>query len=453
MAEGKTEDYRECDKTLLIDAIDREDIAYITFLINTCGLSVNEYSRSGRTPLAAAVVQENINIVRILLQSGASCNSTCFVEGGNVLHYAVKYGLEDIVDELIMKNVTVNEKNQDGLTALMIGAQRGNLRMIEKLMRSECDFNAVDRNGSTAVMISVKHYLVDDRTDEAMACVQELINADVDLNISDEYGNNALMQYSEYWDEDTDELMFSLIRGGCDVNHINNDGDYPLMSACDTDMHSSVIEGLIAHGAVVNGVGDNGYTPLAHVCGNWEETEDDCMEICEILLKAGADPNMGSPVVAAAHEKREQLVKMLLNYGANVNCVHHSFGTVLLMGGYKENEEIVKIALKYNAEINIGQAQVNEYPDIPETANKNDAIMLMAAAGELYPFEEYSDEELPEKIVEARDDLSLMNMCRKVIRNAVIMRGNNENMFDARTKMGLPSLMEDYLVFDMSLLL
>ena len=67
MAEGKSE---EC---LLIEAIDREDVPYIRFLLNSCEPSVNEPSESGQTPLAAAVVRKNIDIVQILIESGATC--------------------------------------------------------------------------------------------------------------------------------------------------------------------------------------------------------------------------------------------------------------------------------------------------------------------------------------------------------------------------------------------
>ena len=124
MAKGKSE------QNLLMEAIDREDVPHIRFHIDKYESSVNEASDSGQTPLAAAVVWGNIDIVRMLLESGASCDSLYFFEGGNVLHYAVKHELEEIVDELIEKNVSVNEKNEEGLTALMIAAESRNLTMI-----------------------------------------------------------------------------------------------------------------------------------------------------------------------------------------------------------------------------------------------------------------------------------------------------------------------------------
>lgn len=338
MAEGKSE---EC---LLIEVIDREDVPYIKFLLNTCEPSVNEPSESGKTPLAAAAFRGNIDIVRMLLESGASCDSLYFFEGGNVLHYAVEHELEEIVDELIEKNVSVNERNEKGLTALMIAAENGNLAILKKLIKSKCEINALDRKGLTAVMISVRNYLLGDRSDEAIECIQELIDAKADLSICDDDGNNALMNLTERWDEDASEVLILLIRAGCDVNCVNKDGDYPLMTACETDVGHSVLQELIQNGAVVNGASGDDYTPLAHVAGSSIDTENECSQICEILLNAGADPNKGTPVVKAASGGRDCLMQMLLNYGSDINSVDEIHETVLLMGGWTENHNIVKIA-------------------------------------------------------------------------------------------------------------
>ena len=448
MAEGKSE---EC---LLIEAIDREDVPYIKFLLNTCEPSVNEPSESGKTPLAAAVFWGNIDIVRMLLESGANCDSLYFFEGGNVLHYAVEHELEEILDELIEKTVSVNERNEKGLTVLMIAAENGNLAILKKLIKSKCEINALDRKGLTAVMISVRNYLLGDRSDEAIECIQELIDAKADLSICDDDGNNALMNLREQWDKDASEVLILLIRAGCDVNCVNKYGDYPLMTACKTDVRHSVLEELIQNGAVVNGASGDDYTPLAHVAGDSIDTENESSQICEILLNAGADPNKGTPVVKAASEGRDCLVQMLLNYGSDINGVDEMYGTVLLMGGWTENHNIVKIALKYNAKINLGQDKVDglyNYISWPQKINTNKAIMLMAAAGELFPFEDYDDVELPQIFVEVRDDWRLKSLCRKALRKSVIANGTHENMFDAGRILGLPRILQDYLVFGMSM--
>ena len=447
MAEGESE------QNLLIEAIDTSDVPRIRFLIDNCESSVNEASDSGLTPLASAVVRGNIDIVKMLLESGANCDSLSFFEGGNVLHYAVEHEMEEIVDELIDKNVSVNERNEKGLTALMIAAEKGNLTIIRKLIQSKCEINAVDRKGSTPVIISVRNYLMGDRSDEAIECIQELIDAKADLSMCDDDGNNALMTLTEWWDKDVSEVLILLIRAGCDVNCINEDGDYPLMTALETDVPHSVLQELIQNGALVNGATGDDYTPLAHIAGSNIDTDNECSQISEILLNAGADPNKGTPVVKAASEGRHCLVQMLLNYGSDINSVDAIYGTVLLMGGWTENHNIVKIALQYNAKINLGQDKVDglyNYISWPQKVKKNKSIMLMAAAGELFPFDEYADVELPTIFVAVRDDWSLKSLCRKALRNSVIANGTHENMFDAGRILGLPHILQDYLVFGMS---
>ena len=62
----------------------------------------------------------------------------------------------------------------------------------------------------------------------------------------------------------------------------------------------------------------------------------------------------------------------------------------------------------------------------------------MAAAGELFPFEEYADVELPTIFVAVRDDWCLKSLCRNALRKSVIANGTHENMFDAGRILGLP---------------
>ena len=101
------------------------------------------------------------------------------------------------------------------------------------------------------------------------------------------------------------------------------------------------------------------------------------------------------------------------------------------MGGWTKNNSIVKIALQYNAKINLGQDKVDgiyNYISWPQKIN-NKSIMLMAAAGELFRFHMYDDEELPEIFLDVRDDLGLKDLCRKGLQKSVIANGTHENMF------------------------
>ena len=163
--------------------------------------------------------------------------------------------------------------------------------------------------------------------------------------------------------------------------------------------HINVIEELIAHGDV-NICVDNFYTALDVTAGDWESNEDECLRITEILLNAGANPNIGNPLVVAAYERRERIVNLVIEHGAYINAVHPFYGTVLFIGGYQESYKIVKVALQYKAQINISQIAENECPDPPPKANSR-TVMMMFVAGEYFPFHLYPDKDIAKAIVQS----------------------------------------------------
>ena len=195
---------------------------------------------------------------------------------------------------------------------------------------------------------------------------------------------------------------------------------------------------------------DSFYIALNITAGDWESDEDDCLRITEILLSAGADPNIGNPLVVAAYEKRERIVEVLIEHGTNINAAHRFYGTVLFIGGYKENYNIVKLALQYKAQINISQIAEGEHPNPPPKANSH-TVMMMFAAGEYFPFHLYDERDIPKPIVQSRHDLSLKNICHNAIRYYTISSGNNENLFEAIKKVQLPRLLQNYIMYGMAL--
>ena len=154
-------------------------------------------------------------------------------------------------------------------------------------------------------MVAVKWYLFKDQLEETRECVEMLLEWNVDVNATDNENNNVLMQCDEAWSEANEELRFALIRAGCSANQENDKGETHLVQAVES-AHINAIEELIAHRADVNIFVDDFYTALDVTAGDWESDEDECLRITEILLSAGADPNIGNPLVVAAYEKERE---------------------------------------------------------------------------------------------------------------------------------------------------
>ena len=243
---------------------------------------------------------ENSDIVSFLIAQGCVQLNVMNYQGASPLHIAVYNSIEDIVEKLLGCDICIDGKDNEGATPLIIATQEGDSQLLKKLLGKNAKIDEQDLSGYTALMVAVKRYLTEDESEEMRQCVDILLEGNADVNATDKKINNVLMQCDEACCEDNEELRFSLIRAGCSVNQENDEGETLLLQAVES-VHFNAIEELIAHGADVNTCVDNFYTALDITAGDWQSDEDDCLRITEILLSAGADPNIGNPLVVAAY--------------------------------------------------------------------------------------------------------------------------------------------------------
>ena len=182
--EKQPENYR---KSLLIDAVSRENVEDVKWL-TTYVRSVNDPSNDGTTPLGTAIVQENLEIVKMLIEKGADANMTYEVksEDGTVfpmspliealemensdivlflivqgcanltvknykeaspLHMAVYNSMEDIVQKLLECDVSINAKDNEGATPPIIAAQEGDSKILKTLLQKDAKIDEQDLSG------------------------------------------------------------------------------------------------------------------------------------------------------------------------------------------------------------------------------------------------------------------------------------------------------------------
>ena len=113
-------------------------------------------------------------------------------------------------------------------------------------------------------------------------CVAQLLKAGVDVNLTDDMGNTALMWASmtDHW-----KCVSALLGTGVDVNKANNHGDISLMCAARKGDEQGLSE-LISAGADVNKVNKLGNTSFTIARSKHHEQ---CMTI---LTTGGAGVNM-----------------------------------------------------------------------------------------------------------------------------------------------------------------
>lgn len=203
--------------------------------------------------------------------------------------------LEKIVNKFLKEN-SVGEMDNNGQTLLHTAAYAGNTKLVKHLLSKGARINAVDEHGWTALLcaISPGHF------ETALA----LIKAGADCVIASESDNNAL-HYLARWPDVTEDylgVMRALLKGGCDPNLQNLDGDTPLTSLCQRNPKLEAIDVLLKSGASPNTANNAGFSPL-HIA-----IASDNGPLTGKLLESGADPEvntpLGSPIAFATSKNR-----------------------------------------------------------------------------------------------------------------------------------------------------
>ncbi len=93
-------------------------------------------------------------------------------------------------------------------------------------------------------------------------------------------------------------------------------------------------------------------------CGNLLKAVEDENRSAIVALLEGVDPNCnimgdGTPLVAAVRTQNMELVKLLVNKGANVNYAIKGDGSPLIEAARTGQLEIVRYLLAQNADVNV----------------------------------------------------------------------------------------------------
>lgn len=316
----------------------------------------------GHDLIAAAQVGDKVKVKRFL-QAGIDVD-TRGENGWTALMRAAGSGHTEIVQILLEAGAGVNVRDGNGWTALMKAAGRGHNETVRILLEAGADVNRSDKSGLTALMVAVKG--------DHIEVVRILLKAGADVN-SRGYSMTALMIAAE---DGSTEVVQILLQAGADLNLTGYYGT-ALMSAVGRG-HTEVMQILLEAGADVNVGNKSGNTTLMYAM--WQDNT----EVVQILLQAGADVNVigdfgGTALMGAAERGYVEVVKILLEAGADVNLRDGTYRRTALMkaaGAYNvkyidgeyvryidgdpvqvspaRHTEVVKILLEAGADVNIG---------------------------------------------------------------------------------------------------
>ncbi|KAM0480126.1 hypothetical protein ACHAP7_005337 [Fusarium lateritium] len=378
------------------------------------------------TPLHRAAAEGHVKVMAKLLQRGADPNANCLTYGG-VICAAIQSGNCDAVKLLVTHNVSLvslaedeDEKNEDEgkkdkgdnededgseddevdddddededeeviTSPLALAAMRADLTVFEFLIKEYSD--KLPPKEFHIALVKAAEY-------GRMEAFTRLFN---DFEHTQEAKQDALDEasYESHWeivsllldncpdlscdksflhtaqdDDDDDairilEAMWEYTSGSISPEAL----DESLYEATDNESQRT-IELLLRYGASANATGEeygNALTAAAY---------DGTIDIIKMLLDAGADINSpdGWALQHAAGEGHVDVVNLLLERGANVNaCSSHSNmpqGTALQAAVESGQSDIVDILLEHGADPNLGGGEFT-HPIIAAASKGEEAI-------------------------------------------------------------------------------
>ncbi|PUE48954.1 hypothetical protein B9Z47_05415 [Limnohabitans sp. 2KL-1] len=347
-----------------------------------------------KTPLIKLCSNKELNQkeekLKLLLDLGADAN---IVEKyyGSPLMQALEYDLgADFIKVLLDAKADINLPDNDGKTAVFVAVEYRRFDELRNLLNRGANLNQKNNNGDTALTEEIK------RNEPSLEVVKLLIQLGADINAA------KALHASFRGRGRALDMAQTLIELGADVNTKNEEGNSPLsLAASITDCPLNTMAMLVAEGAVIDSIDAKGMTPLlsaaerghakavkflldskASVTHCDAEGKSALHWCCRsgkaasisLLVKAGADINLQdkadddegetnggrTPLMYAV--TREDVAKEILKFRPDLNIVDKKKWSALmhLVSGYSDKKAVlVEMLLKKGAKVELSDFEGN----------------------------------------------------------------------------------------------
>ncbi|RZC83792.1 hypothetical protein C5167_046580 [Papaver somniferum] len=237
-----------------------------------------------------------------------------------------------------LANTARNVKDDDGAGVIHFAAAKGHLNVVEYLIEElGLDVNTKDEKGESPMLLAT--------IGGNMNTVDYLLKKGADLKMANNVGYSPLHWAAK---KGYTEILTRLLSRGADVNVLSDNGT-PLREASG---QPEAVKILLDHNANPNLVSSRLLTPLM---GSIVSLLPQSLRCVELLLEAGADPNVGSygetPLIAAANDGSTEIIKRLIQAGANPEVTNYLGLTPLEIAALIGNHHGVEILFPVTSRI------------------------------------------------------------------------------------------------------
>ncbi|EAX96862.1 ankyrin repeat protein, putative [Trichomonas vaginalis G3] len=260
-------------------------------------------------------------------------------DGKTALHIAASHNSKETAKLLISHGININEKDNDGRTALHFAASHNSKETAKLLISHGININEKDNNGQTALFDAA----INNRKETA----EILISHDIDINGKDNNGKTTL-HYS--MENNCKEIAELLISHGININEKDNDGRTALHFAA-LNNRKETAELLISHGININEKDNDGKTAL------FDAALENSRETAELLISHGININEKdndgkTALFDAALENSRETAELLISHGININEKDNDGKTALFDAALENSRETAELLISHGININ-----------------------------------------------------------------------------------------------------
>eukprot|EP00038_Savillea_parva_P005785 m.159972 g.159972 ORF g.159972 m.159972 type:complete len:764 (+) comp11885_c0_seq1:337-2628(+) len=329
------------------------------------GRSLQERNSKNHTALLQAACGGHLDLVEWLLDEGFSVDE-CDLDGNTSLLFAAWGGHLDLIHFLLTKGSSLTEQNQNGHSIFLSAANGGRVEIVEWLLQNGFSLKETNNNGDTALLLAaygghqklVKRLLkLGASLTDRNACgfspllsaanggqlemAEWLLDHGASLTEADYDGYTSLILAACGGNID---LVRFFIRKGAVIKERNSNGDTALLLASYCG-HRDLVDWLLKNGSTLDEKNETGMGALISAANGG--VPDVVELLIQRIAEAGPDCADGiestdeggyTPLLLAAQRGHLEVVKLLAQYGANVQAVTtlHQNNAITLSSEYPE---------------------------------------------------------------------------------------------------------------------
>ena len=359
-------------------------------------MGINGLDDQGWTPLMIAILADDWDLVRELLNDGANIMAG-HIE--NALDIAkIVESEKKLLEVMLEQGADLNMQSRYGETALIRAARFGRIEIVRYLVEHGADLSVQDKSDNTALMWATHN--------RQTGIVKYLVEQGAEVNAQTESGWTALMRAAR---NGYTGIVKYLVEQGAEVNIQNRYGGTALERAAG-EGHIDIVRYLVEQGADVNVQDEWGTTALT------QAVQKKHMDIVRYLIEQGADVNIRvewetTALIYAAQGGNIDIVRLLVEQGADLNAQNKDGKTALLEAARGTYRDIVGY-------IDIVKYLVEQGADLNAQDKYGNTALLWAAREEHIDIVKY--------LVEQGADITIQNRYGKTILDFAKDFGNQE---------------------------